>query len=49
MSSKQLLHSLHVQHCATTVRYTYSNGNPLGFRLTTKRNGKEIGFQTNEW
>jgi hypothetical protein len=31
-------------------RYTYADpDNPLGFKQTTKRNGKDIGFQTNEW
>lgn len=33
-----------------TARYVYANpSNPLGFKQTTKRNGKDIGFQTNEW
>ena len=31
-------------------RYVFANpGKPYGFKQTTKRNGKEIGFQTNEW
>jgi hypothetical protein len=41
--------TVHVQHTAPPPRYTYANSNPLGFRQTTKRNGKDIGFQTNEW
>lgn len=36
--------------CLCCCRYVYANpSNPLGFKQTTKRNGKDIGFRTNEW
>lgn len=33
-----------------TARYVYAKpDNPLGFKQTTQRNGKDIGFKTNDW